>query len=260
MVSIGNYAIRLRSRSLWQDPVRKIRTLESFAQTEIDGGENIAQAAKYVVDKKLKKHFLRHAAEEIRHGELFRQRAQELAERSPNLVAEEMEPDKMYDLVHARDNQNTDAHGFFSADRLEVVGEIPYVAMLHVAEKRAAAIFQIHSDLLRDDPETKAVFDAALRDEKYHVAYTGHYLRQCRERGRGREVRDALSAARGSRIVGSLKRLGVQSGAKFGVAVMYLTYFTVLVPFGLLGRCTKAKTGWTDATRFKGKESVTSQF
>ncbi len=260
MVSIGNYAMKLRSRSLWQDPVRKIRTLESFAQTEIDGGENIALAAKYVVDKKLKKHFLRHAAEEIRHGQLFRQRAQELSEGSPNLVADGMEPDKMYDLIHSRDNQDTDAHGFFSADRLEVVGEIPYVAMLHVAEKRAAAIFQIHSDLLKDDPATRAVFDTALRDEKYHVAYTGHYLRQCRERGRGREVRNALSAAKGSRIIGALKRLGVQSGAKFGVVVMYLTYFTVLVPFGLLGRCTKERAGWSDVTRFKGKESVTSQF
>ncbi len=260
MISIGNYAIKLRSRSLWQDPIRKIRTLQSFAQTEIDGGENIAAAAKYVVDKKLKKHFLRHAAEEIRHGELFRQRARELSEKTPNLMAEEMESDKMYDLIHARDNQNTDAHGFFSADRLEVVGEIPYVAMLHVAEKRAAAIFKIHSALLTDDPATKAVFDTALRDEKYHVAYTGHYLRQCRERGRGREVRNALSAARGSRIIGALKRLGVQSGAKFGVAVMYLTYFTLLVPFGLLGRCTKARTGWSDAAPFKGKSSVTSQF
>ena len=37
---------RWRYRSVWADPARKLRTLESFAETEEDGGKDLAKAVK----------------------------------------------------------------------------------------------------------------------------------------------------------------------------------------------------------------------
>jgi hypothetical protein len=64
-----------------------------------------------------------------------------------------------YDLSRGRPATEVDAHGFFTAGLLDEMGEVAYVAMLHEAEKRAAKLFQVHSDLTRDDPPTAAVFE-----------------------------------------------------------------------------------------------------
>src|SRR5258705_1162715 len=67
-----------RAASAWADPVRKLKTLESFARTEEDGGRDIAAALKVVRDPEARKHLERHAKDEIRHANLFRGRAAEL--------------------------------------------------------------------------------------------------------------------------------------------------------------------------------------
>ena len=241
---VPNPFYRARCRAVWSDPVRKVRTLEGFSKTESDGARDIATALRRVANAELRAHMERHAADEARHGELFRRRAGELRSLAATSPLAPTDPDKLYDLARGRPEAEVDSHGFFTAGVLDERGEVAYVAMLHVAERRAAQIFRVHRDLARDDPETSAIFDEILRDEQFHVAYTGTWLRRCRKAGRQREVRDELSQARGSRFLGAWKRAGARAGATFGKTLLLVLYATVLAPFGLVATMRRERGGW----------------
>ncbi|MBI3844677.1 MAG: ferritin-like domain-containing protein [Planctomycetes bacterium] len=235
---------RARCRAVWSDPVRKVRTLEGFSKTEGDGARDIETALRRVANAELRAHMKRHAADEARHAELFRRRAGELRSLAAAAPLSSTDPDKLYDLARGRPEVEVDSHGFFTAGVLDERGEVAYVAMLHVAERRAAQIFRVHRDLTRDDPETSEIFAEILRDEQFHVAYTGTWLRRWKKAGRGREVRAELSQARGSRFLGAWKRLGSRAGANFGRVLLFVFYVTVLVPFGLVARFRREPGGW----------------
>ncbi len=234
-------------RGVWHDPTRTLRTLESFAATEEDGGKDLVAAARRTTDPDLRSHLERHAEDELRHAEMFRERAGALrAERVHRVETSAGERlDLPYDLARGRDGQ--DAHGFFTAGLYDELGEVSYVAMLHVAEERAAEMFAEHLALTEGhDPATAAVFQAILKDEKYHVAYTGTFLDRWRKEGRADEVNRALKSARSSRAGAAWKAMGVRSAGGFGRAVMWLTYWTLFAPFALLGgRRAFAPPGWS---------------
>ena len=224
--------------------MRKWKTLESFAGTEEDGGKDLVAAAKRISDPDLRGHIERHAADEIRHAELFRKRATEFGARLTQHGGQEGVSDKAYDLSRGRKGVELDSHGFFNAGLLDELGEVEYVSMLHVAEQRAAFLFEVHRDLNQDDPETVALFDKILKDEKYHVAYTARFLERWRKEGRGREVKKGLRAAKSSRFIGAWKRLGVRSAGGFSRVVLYVLYWTLLAPFGLLSKRQRLASGW----------------
>lgn len=245
-------ATRWRSRASWSDPVRKVRSLESFAQTEEDSGWDLLAAAKQISDPELREHMQRHAADEARHARLFQARAAELrAELSHGSPSGEA-PDRPYDMSRGRRRGDVNAHGFFTAGLMGELGVVDYLTMLHVAEQRAADLFLVHRALNRADPSTVAVFDAVLRDERYHIAYTRRFLDRWTEEGRGGEVRRGLKAARSSRLLAGWKRLGVRSGSGFGRALLFAMYWTLLLPFGLLARLTKEPAGWHAPRRAPG--------
>lgn len=241
------FAEARRSRGVWRDPARKLRTLESFAQTEEDGGRDLLVAARRVADPDLRRHLERHAQDEEKHAGLFRRRAAELRAELPAHDGAER-PDKPYDLSRGR-GAEVDAHGFFNAGLIDELGEVDYVAMLHVAELRAAKVFEMHRELAADDERMRAIFDEILKDEKYHCAYTGKFLERWRGEGRALEVARGLKAARGSRLLGAWKRLGVRSAAGLSRVVLYLMYWTVLAPFGLLSRRSERSRGWRGPPR-----------
>jgi rubrerythrin len=224
---------RERCRRMWADPLRKVLTLESFSRTEEDGGRDIVAALQRVQDSELRLHLERHARDEVRHADLFRRRAAALRASAQSQTTAE-DPGAALDLGRGRTGQN--AHGFFNAGVLEERGEIAYVAMLHVAEKKARDIFEMHAELTVDDPETHKIFTEILKDEKYHVSYTGKFLEQWRKEGLGREVRKSLRSARGSRFLQNWKNLGLRCGAGLSRFVLYLFYWTLLLPFGLIAR------------------------
>lgn len=235
-----------RHRAVWTDPDRKLRTLESFAETEDDGGKDLVAAAKRVADPDLRMHLLRHADDEQRHAQLFRNRAADMRAKFGRSADGLEGPDKPYDLSRGRKGLEVDAHGFFNAGLFDEMGEVAYVAMLHVAEQRAADLFEVHLAASNDDPEMTEVFTEILKDEKYHVAYTGRFLDRWRKDGRDREVSEALKSARSSRFLGAWKRLGLRSGAGFSKAVLYVLYWTILAPFGLLTRKSFAESSWRE--------------
>ncbi len=241
-----NVLYRARSRAVWADPVRTVRTLEGFSKTETDGGQDLVAAARRVTDPKLKAHLERHAREELKHGDLFRQRAQELRSQLAAQSTPE-ESDKLYDLSRLRKDTELDSHGFFQGGVLDERGEIAYVAMLNVAEQNASSIFKIHRDLNRHDPETSAIFEEILRDEQYHVAYTARYLKEWKKEGRQKEVKEALAYTRGSRFLSAWKRAGLRAAGGFGRTFLLLVYFTLVIPFALFARMQRAATGWRTA-------------
>ncbi|HZM00172.1 MAG TPA: hypothetical protein VFD43_07975 [Planctomycetota bacterium] len=244
-MNLKSLPLRLRSRATWADPARTVATLESFARTEEDGGRDIATAARRVGDEELRGHLLRHAKDELKHAELFRRRAAELRGAGVAEAESDVKGARAYDLTRGRPTSEVDAHGFFKVGLLDELGEVPYVAMLHVAERKAADLFTMHRDLTRGDAATCAIFEEILRDEHYHVAWTAAMLKRWREEGRAPEVKGALKAARTSRFMGGWKRLGARSAAGFGRVTMTLAYLTLLVPFGLIARRRRGgEIGW----------------
>jgi rubrerythrin len=231
-------------RRVWGDPLRKQRTLLSFASTEEDGGRDLARAARLVREPELRAHLERHSRDEARHAELFRRRAAEVAREHGLAVGGEDAHGRNQDLSSARGGIELEVHGALGAGRLDQLGELEYVAMLHVAETKAARLFAAYRDWNARDPATRAVFEEILKDEKYHVAYTGKFLDRWRQQGRRAEVERALGAVAGSRLIGAWKRLGLRSAGGFSLVVLQVLYWTLLAPFGLLARSRAVPRGW----------------
>src|SRR5204862_2693054 len=62
-------------RWIWRNPERRVQKLLRFSQTETDGGRDLLRAAELTSDPLLRRLYLLHAADEQRHGILFRRRA-----------------------------------------------------------------------------------------------------------------------------------------------------------------------------------------
>jgi len=235
-----------RYRAMWNDPVRKVRTLESFGMTEDDGGRDLLSAAKRVTDPELLHHIVRHGKEEMMHGELFRARAAELrAESQLEGGIREDFSDKSTDVLRTREVE-VDSHGFYDGSLFDSMGEVAYVAMVHVVERRAMATFDLHMRCLTDDPQTTALFERLATDEKYHISYTGKILERWRNEGREQEVKTALKDARRSTFLGGWKRLGLRCAGGFGRVLLYVTYWTFMLPVGLVSRGRKLPEGWQE--------------
>ena len=236
--------MKLRQAAVWKDPYRKYRTLLSFSETEEDGGKDLVRASRRVSDPDLRRHIERHSKDEVRHANLFRERAAEVASESNFSLGSDTQPDKPYDLSGARPGLQVDAHGFFNAGLIDELGELEYVAMLHVAECKAAELFEMYRDLNEHDAKTRDVFEEILKDEKYHVAYTKTFLDKWRKQGRGAEIDKALKAAKGNRLLGAWKALGLRSASGFSHVVLFALFWTLMAPFGLLSRPRKTLAGW----------------
>ena len=249
-----------KHRKIWSNLERKIQTLESFAQTETDAGESIKRAIKYVDNPTLRSHLLRHAEDECRHGLLFRNRAQALRKDAPYLSDASVMPDKLYQLTKDCDNSQINSHGFFTSDNFENKGEISYIAMLNVAEKKAEKLFSSHCSCLEDDPETYHIFKSILKDERYHVSYTDKFLQKWIKEGRSKEVKQALRHANESRILNAVTRGSSKFGQFTGTVILYVIYFTVVVPFAMISKTQKANTGWQPPKFQRSSKTIHSQY
>ena len=65
--------LRPLHRRVWADANRRARKLLRFAETEAAGGRDLSRAAERTRDPLLRRLFLRHALEEQRHADLFRE-------------------------------------------------------------------------------------------------------------------------------------------------------------------------------------------
>jgi rubrerythrin len=229
-------------RWVWSDFDRRVRKLIAFSKVEGDGGRDILRAAELTPDPLLRRLYLEHAIDELRHADLFRHRGAALLQlRATNTKA----------LF------NTDPlPGGHGLDDLTIKGEPDYrlLSFLHVAEKAAAGRFEIYREVVDDDPATRAIFDEILRDEVFHMNYTYTQLARIRPQGYRRQVWQA----RASRLWKRYLRLAIVVASAISRVVLTLMYFVVLAPFAVLAKraARREAVGWTPIAPARGDSST----
>jgi hypothetical protein len=211
-------------RWVWSDADRRLRKLLTFAEVETDGGRDILRAAEVTPDPLLRRLYLEHAIDELRHGDLFRDRGATLWRARPGR------------RVLLDGNPLPGGHGL---DDLRIEGEPDHrlLAFLHVAEASAAGRFAVYRDLVGDDPKTRAIFEEILRDEVFHMNYTYTQLARISPKAHRRHVWQA----RARRLWNRYLRAAAALAAVAGNTVLTLIYFVVLPPFAWLARRTASQ-------------------
>jgi hypothetical protein len=218
-------------RWVWSSFDRRVRKLIAFSQVEGDGGRDILRAAELTPDPLLRRLYLEHAIDELRHADLFRRRSAALLRlRSARSTA-------LFD--------SSPLPGGHGLDDLSIEGEPDHrlLAFLHVAEKAAAGRFAIYRDVVADDPPTRAIFEEILRDEVFHMNYT--YTQLARVLPESYRLR--VWQARASRLWKRYLRLAAAVADALGSVLLTVVYFVVLAPFALLAKRAERRetAGWT---------------
>src|SRR3984893_4151177 len=169
-------------RWVWGAFARRVRKLLSFAEVEGDGGRDILRAAEVTTDPLLRRLYLEHAIDELRHADLFRQRSAAL------LQLRSTRAEGLF--------QTSPLPGGHGLDDLSIEGEPDHrlLAFLHVAESAAAGRFAIYRDVVGDDPSTRAIFEEILRDEVFHMNYTYTQLARVFPKSSRRQVWQPLAS------------------------------------------------------------------
>jgi rubrerythrin len=202
-------------RWIWRDTERRAHKLLNFGETETDGGRDLIRAAETTADPLLRRLYLVHAADELRHGRLFRQRGSEILKTVASRTTSTSQVDWLAPSGHGADDLQLDGHD----DRL--------LAFIHLSEKAAAERFSVYRDVLRDDSRTREIFEEILRDENFHMNYAFSQL----TRVSPRHHRKRLWRARFSRLWKSYLRLATAVADVIGWAVLTAQYFILLPPF-----------------------------
>jgi len=216
---------------VWRDPARRGLRLLNFAEVESDSGRHMVRAAELTQDPRLRQLYLRHAGDEGRHAQMFRQRGLE--------------------LVHAHaggalaiPDSNWLAPGERGLDELNIEGsrDGSLLAFLHLSERDAARDFAIYREAVGRDARTRAVFERVLRDEEHHMNYTREELARVSPEAQGR----LLWTARLNRMWKAYLRFAVALAGLIGSVVFTLQYFILLPPFAWISRRAAAREaeGW----------------
>jgi hypothetical protein len=224
-------------RWVWADANRRAHKLLRFAETEADGGRDLARAAELTQDALLRRLYLRHASDEARHAAAFRARGSQMLASMPRRGA---------GLVEA----NWLAPGERGLDDLRVDREkdATLLAFLHLSERAAALRFAAYRDVLGADPDTREVFETILRDEAFHMNYTRKQLERVAPKKHGLR----LWLARLHRFGKVYLRFAAAFASVMGAVVLAVQYFTVLPIFAWAAkraeRRTRVPSGWIDVT------------
>ncbi len=241
--------LRPLHRWVWSDARRRGEKLLKFAQTEADGGRDIARAAERTHDALLRRLYLRHALDEQRHANLFRTRGRAILRE----VGQKRE-----------DGDATFDGNFFSPgerglDDLQVdeESEGSLLAFLHLSEKAAARRFAVYQEVLEVDPVTRDVFVDVLKDEAFHMNYTLSQLKRVEPKKAGWR----LWWARLTRLWKGYLRIASAIANVMGGIVLAVQYFVILPIFALMAKRSAKKElpGWAPA-RDGGERSLRSQY
>jgi hypothetical protein len=232
-------------RWIWRDAERRVQKLLRFGETETDGGRDILRAAEVTSDPLLRRLYLVHAIDELRHGVLFRRRAASLLPALPSSSKPRFQGDWL-------------APGGHGLDDLEVDGESDdaMLAFLHVSEKAAASRFTVYRDVLRHDPATCAVFEEILHDETFHMNYTLVQLARVSPHHRRHIWR-----ARLSRVGKSYLRVATALAGIIGGVLMTIVYFVLIPPFAWFAQraARQERPGWAPVSPAR-HDSLTKQY
>jgi rubrerythrin len=240
-----DWMLRPVHRWIWGDSDRRVRKLLTFAEVETDGGRDILRAAELTPDPLLRRLYLEHAIDELRHGDLFRRRGTALLQkRSARAVG-------LFD--------GSPLPGGHGLEDLRIDGEPDrrLLAFLHVAEKAAAGRFAIYREVVDDDPPTRAIFEEILRDEVFHMNYTYTQL----TRVSPRSYRWHVWRARASRLWKRYLGVATALAAVIGATLLTIIYFILLPPFAWLAKrgAQREPPGWAPVARDR-EDAQTSQY
>jgi len=235
--SLMDRLLRPVHRWVWLSAERRASKLFRFAETEADGGRDISRAAELTGDPLLRRLYLRHAQDEQRHCELFRQRGRSLlqeVQRDPNKKRLEL-------------NWLSPGERGLDDLRVDAEREESLLAFLHLSEKAAAGRFVIYRDVLQPDPKTRAVFEDILKDETFHMNYTYQQLVRVAPRGHAWP----LWRARLNRLWKGYLRLAVALAGLIGGVILLVQYFVLLPPFAVLAKreARREPVGWFKRNR-----------
>lgn len=232
-------------RWVWGDSDRRVRKLIAFAQVEGDGGRDILRAAEITSDPLLRRLYLEHAIDELRHADLFRQRGAALLQ---------IRPARSKGFLNM-----TPLPGGHGLDDLRIDGEPDHrvLAFLHVAEKAAAGRFAIYRDVVDDDPPTRAIFEEILRDEVFHMNYTYTQLTRILPGS----YRQQVWKSRARRLWKRYLRVAAALAGVFGTVILTIMYFILLPVFAWVAKRAERRepVGWTPIAQ-DGHDSPTSQY
>ena len=217
-------------RWIWRDTERRAHKLLRFGETETDGGRDLVRAAELTSDPLLRRLYLVHAADELRHGQMFRERGAEVLRALPRRSEGALETDWLAPSGHGGDDLDVDGRD----DTL--------LAFLHLSEKTAAARFTVYRNVLEDDVATRAIFEEILHDETFHMNYALSQLVRLSPEHHGRR----LWRARLSRLWKAYLRLAAALAGLIGGAILSIQYFILLPLFAFLAKRAqrRERAGW----------------
>ncbi len=207
-------------RWIWRDMHRRAQKLLRFGETETDGGRDLVRAAELTSDPLLRRLYLVHADDELRHGQLFRERGSELLRSLANGSNSSFQSEWLVPSGHGVDDLEVDG-------RDEML-----LAFLHLAEKSAASRFTVYREILKDDPPTRQIFDEILHDETFHMNYAFSQLARVSPEYHRRR----LWRARLSRLWKAYLRLAAALAGLLGGLILTIQYFVLLPLFAWLAK------------------------
>ena len=229
--------VRLVAPLVWARDERIAEKLLDFAATETGSALDMFAAAELTTDRKLRRLYFRHALDEARHARMFAETARVLS-RSPKA--------RRWSMVHAT-RQNLHRS----------MGEISFLAFVHLAERRGEAHFHALAEHFRDRDELRTLLERIGKDERFHVAYSGRALR----RADPREVRRALWKTRLQGAWQLWRRQGRILGDLIARAILLALFFTIVPFFAIAGRRLEPeRTGWKSSNAPRDLEQARRQF
>jgi len=208
-------------RWIWSDAHRRARKLLRFGETEADGGRDLARASELTNDSRLRCLYLRHAQDEQRHANMFRQRGAAVLVALPTRASSTFEANWLAPGERGLDDLRVDQQG-----------DDTLLAFLHLSERAAAGRFKVYEKALSFDPSTQKLFADILRDEEFHMDYTRRELVRVSPKKHGWR----LFSARAHRLWKGYLRVATALASVMGGLVLLVQYFVVLPLFALLAK------------------------
>ncbi len=228
-IALADRPLWLLSWLVWRlIPGRGAVKLAEFSFTELGSGLDMLAAVEETPRREMRARYFQHALDELRHSELFRNRARAVGGSGGRAEA------VLDDLGYI------DSHGIRGKTSLfQQLGEREFLAFVWVAESRAAQQFGVYIDLLGTDPSTKEMFNNIARDERFHIAYSRAELDRMIAEGEGRAASWAVLRVRVRRLGEAWLRFSRVLGDVMSGLWLGIIYFIGVGPFAWLARRTE---------------------
>jgi len=223
--------VRFVAPLVWRSETKTTEKFRSFSATEAGSALDMLKAAELEKDSRRRRLFFRHALDEARHSNYFRDQAR-------SMDSDFTRREGKYNLIHAT-RQNL----------YQNLCLTEFMAFVYLAEKRGESHFRSLMGHFKDRPAIQDMFARIVKDEQFHVRYSKRILDDWSKEGRKSEVKAALRKIQLNRAWGAWRRQGRRLGDFTSRHVLKIAYFIVVPPFSLLQYFLQpaAPRGWREA-------------